>query len=159
MELITNRTAQDVERWKTLRGKGWAGMTELEKQEWLGELSVVPNASKGMYTHNDMNRVERAVKDIATKLITVGFLNRNIETKTDWSYTDVLTKAEMSRYLGNLKLLADSVSVQTKVPTIDEKLDYNIANNIEKILMEVSSVVEGIIRNRWYANEIFSGEV
>jgi len=159
MKLITDRTIDDVERWRLLRSKGWGALNEMERREWLGQLPITPNASKGMYTHNDMNRVESAVSEIATQLQLAGFLNKNVEVKTDWSYTDVLTKDDMSRYLGNIKLLADSVSIQATVPTVDETLDYVKANTIETILMEVLDVVESITRNWWYTNEIFSGEV
>ena len=80
MVLITDRTKADVERWKTLRDKGWNGMTEAERNEWLGVIVPKPSASKGMYTHRDMNRVESAVKQISERMRELGYLLEKKET-------------------------------------------------------------------------------
>ena len=61
-EYVTDRTSADVERWRALRNKGWANMTDDERQEWMGVIVPTPAASKGMYTYRDLNRVETAVE-------------------------------------------------------------------------------------------------
>ncbi len=38
LTLITDRTGQDVSRWRELHDKGWLGMTEAEQSEWMGEM-------------------------------------------------------------------------------------------------------------------------
>ena len=61
MNLITDRTAADVERYLTLRNKGFANLTATEKSEWLSNM-------KGAYNYTDLNRVEDAVQYVAGKL-------------------------------------------------------------------------------------------
>ena len=60
MNLITDRTAADVVRWKTLHDKGWEAMSAEEQSEWLGGM-------KGSYNYTDMNRVESAVKELEAR--------------------------------------------------------------------------------------------
>lgn len=67
MNLIYDRTAEDVERALTLAKKAEAGtLTDAEKTEWLAGM-------KGCYNATDMNRVEAAVKALAAELNTAGY--------------------------------------------------------------------------------------
>ena len=91
---ITNRTYEDVKRWKTLRDKGWLRMTEEERKEWLGEIETTPAATRGMYTHIDMNRVEKAVEAISLLFRESGY-GTQLNVKTDWTYQDTVTKNDM----------------------------------------------------------------
>lgn len=162
MNLITDRTPNDVERWRALRDKGWDRMTEEERREWLGEIDVTPSAAKGMYTHNDLNRVESAVAEIVERLVKLGHRDLKLEVKTDWSYTDDFWQADMVRYLKNVSELASRVvnyPTTPPVPEIRNKLDYIAANDIEKILVDVSDITLKNIDTRCYAGEIFLGEV
>ena len=76
MELITDRTQADVDRWKALRDKGLQGMSATELNEWLGEM-------KGRYAHTDMNRVENAVAAVAKQLRSLGYDVPSLFLKTD----------------------------------------------------------------------------
>lgn len=158
---ITNRTNDDVKRWKSLRDKGWHRMTEEERREWIGEIETTPAATKGMYTHNDLNRVEKAVEAISLRFKDSGY-EIQLNTKTDWTYQDTVTKADMTRYLHNISALREFLIVFSdtpKAPSIDARLNYELANDIEKILKDVYNVADGLVRSRYYTGEIFSGEV
>lgn len=62
MNLIYDRTAEDVERALALAKKAEAGtLTDTEKTEWLAGM-------KGCYNAADMNRVEAAVQTLAAEL-------------------------------------------------------------------------------------------
>lgn len=162
MNLITNRTPQDVERWKFLRNKGWANMTDDERREWLGEISPTPTATKGMYTYRDMNRVESAVVVLVKRLKALGYISLDLDTKTDWSNEMEVTKDEMVRYFGNVKTLKNSVVTYSSTPTppnVGVKLDYSRANDIEKILADIDDITTKIPQSWCYTGEIFSGEV
>ena len=159
--LITNRTYDDVKRWKSLRDKGWLRMTEEERKEWLGEIETTPAATKGMYTHNDLNRVEKAVEAISLRFKESGY-EIQLSTKTNWTYRDILTKTDMERYLRNISILREFLVVFSNtpnVPNIDARLDYKLANDIEKIVKDVYNIADGLVRSRYYAGEIISGEV
>ena len=67
MNLIYDRTAEDVERALALAKKAEAGtLTGTEKTEWLAGM-------KGCYNAADMNRVEAAVKQLAAELNAAGY--------------------------------------------------------------------------------------
>lgn len=161
-KFITDRNIYDVNRWELLREKGWPRMTEEERKEWFGEIETTPAASKGMYTHNDLNRVEKAVELILQRFQEAGYETPEMEIKTDWVYQDKITKADMERYLQNISILREFLIVfpdTPAVPSIDARLDYKLANNIEKILKDVYCIADGIVRSRYYVGEIISGEV
>lgn len=152
--LITNRTQQDVERWRELHDKGWLRMTTDEKAEWLGRM-------KGRYSYADMNRVETAVKNLSDRFVINGYLTTPLSVKTDWSYADVPTRDDMERYLGNVATLRNVMFVYPttpKAPTIDQPMDYTMANDIEKILFDVNDILTKIPQSWRYAGEIYSGE-
>lgn len=162
MNMITNRTASDVERWRNLRDKGWTKMSASERQEWLGEITPTPAASKGMYTHNDLNRVENAVKSVVGLLKKLDIDVPQMTIKTDWTYKDRLMDSDIERYFSNISTLRGLFEIHRdipKAPTINDKLDFNIANNIEKILVDVEMIAIKMISSRYYSGEIFSGEV
>lgn len=162
MNMITNRTASDVERWKNLRDKGWTNMSASERQEWLGETSPTPAASKGMYTHNDLNRVESAVKSIVKMLEESGISVPRMTIKTDWTYKDRLMDSDIERYFSNISTLRglfEMYSNTPKAPTVNDKLNFTLANNIEQILVDVEEIAIRIIGFRYYSGEIFLGEV
>lgn len=161
-KFIFDRSFSDVERWRTLRDKGWANMSNAERMEWLAEISTTPSAAKGMYTHNDLNRVESAIIEIAELFAKIGYEIPVLETKTDWTYTDKITKDEMIRYLSNVETIR-KISVlfpdTPKTPTIDKNLNHATANDIEKILNDKFNIANNTINSWWPTGEIISGEV
>ena len=162
MILITDRTKTDVERWKTLRDKGWNEMSDEERAEWMGLTTPTPSASKGMYTHNDLNRVEAAVKELASRLLEFGYLKEDLDIKTDWMYTDQIWLEDIKRYYGNIGKLRDCIKVYAKTPytpSTSRKLDYEMANEIEQILSDINDVTNKIPQSWCYAGEIMAMEV
>ena len=162
MKLITDRTLADVDRWKELRDKGWANMSEAERREWMGEINVSPSAAKGMYTHNDLNRVESAVGNIVKMLEKSGIDVPKMVIKTDWTYRDKLLESDVERYFSNISVLRGLFDVYKntpRVPRITDNLTFTLANNIEKILMDVEEIAIRTIGFRYYSGEIFLGEV
>lgn len=102
---------------------------------------ILPTAAtKGAYNYSDLNRVERAVEEIAE------LAGLSLVTKTDWKMWDIPTDADMTRYLNNIRtlrgLVAD-VSAVPQVPTTMNKLTYTTANNIEKIILAAAQAVGG----------------
>lgn len=159
---ITDRTAEDVERWRTLRNKGWAAMTEEERQEWVGNIVPTPAASKGMYSYTDLNRVEVAVEALTARLKDMGYKSSVSSVKTDWTYQNEFWWADMVRYFGNIAAIREAIVVfpDTPVaPAIGDKMDYIVANNIEKILKDVDTISTNIQESWLYAGDLFAGEV
>lgn len=153
--MITDRTRADVNRWRELHDKGWAAMTAAERTEWRGEM-------KGRYAYTDMNRVETAVQELSEKLYKEGCLAAPLTVKTDWDLWDVPTLADMTRYLGNITAIRNAVTVYPttpKAPSVNQGFDFNVANDIEKIIEDVNFVLEAWAASRYYSGELYAGEV
>lgn len=145
MDLIFDRDSGDVERVKYLSGKGWANMTSEEQAEWL-------NGMKGAYNYTDLNRVESAVSVLAE------ILGVAVTVKTNWAVTDIPKSADMERYLGNIRLLREVNAALANTPSVPDSmtgLDFNMANDIEKILFDIERNIENLTR----CGEVYCGEV
>lgn len=144
-ELITDRTQNDVDYAKTLSEKGWSRMTDEEREEWL-------NGLKGAYNHTDLNRVERAVEELSA------LFELNLTTKTDWTAWDIPKQSDMDRFLGNIRKIISISAAYTDTPTLPQsmsRLTYGGANDIEKILMDISAIEPTLFR----CDEAYCGEV
>lgn len=132
MNLITDRTQTDVNRVKDLAAKGKAGTwTAAERSEWLAGM-------KGAYTYKDFNRVESAVAEIA------GMLGITVTTVTNWTEKSVLREADIQRYLANiekLRTVCKGLTNTPATPTNLRRISYVTANNIEKILADLETVI------------------
>lgn len=110
---------------------------------------VATEATKGAYNISDLNRVERAVAEIAE------MLGVSVETKTDWNIWDVPEKTDWDRYIGNIRLLQEVCGETTMLPEKIDKLTYSTANEIEAVLLRCRKIAEGSVR----CGEVFCGEV
>lgn len=154
LNLITDRTSNDLEHWKALRDKGWLGMSEEERAEWLSPM-------KGCYNSSDMNRVESAVKYISELFISAGH-SFAPEVKTSWQAKDRPTAEDMKRYFENVEKLRSLIPVYSTTPvapTIKNKLDWQTANALEQILKDVHELIVKIIESCYYTGEVYAGEV
>jgi len=154
LNLITDRTARDVERWKELHDKGWAAMTSTEQAEWTSGM-------KGAYKHTDMNRVESAVVELAARFAERG-TTLSLTTKTNWTRTGWPTRSDMARYFANVEALKVALGVPLDIPdtpTTNTLFDYQKANNLEKILLAIEAWLDAESESKYYVGEIYSGEV
>ena len=145
LNLITDRTQADVDRVNELSAKGWAGMTPEEKAEWNAGL-------KGAYNFTDLNRVETAVAYLAEKF------GLDLTTKTNWHVSDIPTQADIDRFLENIVAIRNVASVYTTTPRTPKsmsKLTYTTANDIEKILLDISILEPTLFR----CGELYAGEI
>ena len=135
MELITDRTQSDV---------------------LLGN-------KKGVYSYEDLNRVERAVSFLAEL---AGQLDVHYEpqVKLDWTLPQVFdangwpVRSQMERYLENVRALCALLAVQTQLPDSMDKLTYVGANRIEQALADVQAQIRGVLDTFQFSGELFAGE-
>lgn len=154
LELITDRTEADKLRWRELRDKGWQAMTEAEKSEWL-------TALRGSYNYTDMNRVEKAVEYLSERLNANGYLSHPV-IKTSWNGSEKPLRGDFDRYYGNVAILRELLAVYAstpQAPTTAKKLNHLVANDLEKILVDVYDLTNKIERTWLYSNDISCGEV
>jgi hypothetical protein len=154
MNLITDRTAADVERYLTLRNKGFANLTAAEKTEWLSNM-------KGAYNYTDLNRVEEAVQYLADKLRERGYRVDIGDIKT-WTMNSLPTMADMNRYLNNVKVIRNAfatLSTTPQVPSSIAGLTYKEANDIEQIIFDVNKLLDNMMSVWFFSGDLYSGEV
>ena len=118
---------------------------------------------KGSYSYSDMNRVEAAVDKIAAEFSSLG-IGMELTTKTDWGLPDDFSKeswpiaSQLRRYLDNVAAIKNLFVVSVRLPQSMDKLTWEGANNIERVLQTAFVRIQGIKQNYHYSGEIFAGE-
>lgn len=135
MNLVYDRTAQDVETARAQRG---TALTPL----------------KGCYNVSDLNRVESAVKTLAAALTAAGYpvevtpvLKGSKAEDREWQEGDIVRRAQWTTYLDNVQKLRDvyyTLAGTGELPKPEDKLDYQGANTIEKILADIDLLLDGM---------------
>ena len=139
MNLVYDRTAEDVERALALAKKAEAGtLTDVEKTEWLAGM-------KGCYNATDMNRVSTAVQTLAVELNAAGYAVEIMPQS--FAETDIVRLSQWRQYLANVQALRDAyytLAETGQLPAPEDRLDYIGANNIEKILADIDLLLDGM---------------
>jgi hypothetical protein len=152
INLISDRTSSDVAQIETLRKKVKNNTaTAAELSEWLTSL-------KGAYNYTDLNRVGEAIKTLAALLNGYGYIN-SIEPKTDWEVGDKPNQEQMEKYLSDLQKLKDTYYVYPTTPQVPDdmvSLNYEEANNIEKILVDIEEIMNKMVAVYRYSNTFYS---
>lgn len=154
LNLVYDRTQQDVDNLRELASKQLGNMTVDEITEWL-------KPHKGAYNYTDLNRVEAAVSYLAERLNQYGYGIGLLETKV-WEMKDVPTLADMTRYLTNVRQIRFAfVTLDTTpaAPIAIDKMTYQTANNIERILHDVDMLLNNMIASMNYSGETYGGEL
>lgn len=103
-----------------------------DRHDYIPYTEIVPTpTTKGAYNYSDLNRVERAVAEIAEGM------GLTLETKTNWSMWDIPNSSDMERYINNIEAIRSVLSNTSGVPnapTTMNNFTYEQANNIELIL-------------------------
>lgn len=135
LNLITNRTLADATYAKMFQGKRWDDLSPEQKAEYLLGL-------KGAYSHADFNRVENAVKYLSEILNAYGYPNQVI-IKNNWTPNDIQKVSEIQRYIDNIAELKDKYysNVEGTMPTTSTWLSIEGANYLEKILVNIESII------------------
>lgn len=153
LNLVTDRTTQDVQRWRTLKSIGYDNMTDAEKAEWA--------SCKGAYNYTDLNRVEAAVRMISEKLKAL-YIMVDVTTKSDWEQADLPTLSDLGRYIENVKTLreaSDGLRLAPQPPASMVRLDYIGANNIEETLLYINTWADRMLDSQKFAGEFIGGEL
>lgn len=156
--LITDRTQADYEEFVYLRDKGFANMKTIEQTRWRsGRL-------KGAYNKDDLNRVGQALNYLRDRLNEAGYITYSIdfEAKTNWTITSIPTAADLTYYLkcvSNIRGAMSQFKTTPPAPIDTGALNIDEANNIEKILIDVETLINNMLAARLYCNDVFAGEI
>lgn len=155
VNLITDRTAADVTRAKTLNDRGFDDWTTGEVAEYLADL-------KGSYNASDLNRVESAVQYILNRFKLDGYNDLYPSIKTDWAITDFMSTVEIQRYLQNIRDLRSQFVMPSGTPEVPADMDnftYEEANDIERILVIIDEYITKIEQAYFFSGELYGGEI
>ena len=124
-----------------------------ERHDYVPHMEILPtDTTKGAYNYSDLNRVERAASELSD------LYGLNLETKTDWTGWSVPQKTDMARYIVNARKIRHASldpNGMAAVPSSMNGMNYNDANNIEKIMLAASEHTDRIVR----FGELYCGEV
>lgn len=156
-EFITDRTQYDVLHWQQLRDKGHAAMTAAEREEWHS------GTMKGAYNVSDLNRVGLALNRIRDRLAGAGYIHpAAFSMRENWNTGDTYTAADLSYYLAAVQKVRNAITqfrTTPAAPADSGALNYQEANNIEKILLDVNRIIDNLTAVFVYAGEFQSGEI
>lgn len=151
--LIYDRTQYDVDRVAYLAGLGWESMTPQEQAEWMTML-------KGAYNTSDLNRVGHAVDYIAKRLQGMGY-SVTVSPKIDWSVVDIPTPEQMEQYLDDVRTLRAAFAQLPSTPQVPDDMDrlkWQEANNIERVLLDVNALITNIMATWVQSGMVQSGQ-
>lgn len=160
--LITDRTAGDVERVVYLTGL-WVPNAQGVPQ-WTGtaaELSEWTAGAKGAYNATDLNRVGEALLYLAGLLNARGY-TVTVSPKTDWTVADNPTATAMAHYLAQVSAIRDVIPLLPTTPAVPADLEgmtYMDANDIERILTDLDTLLANMAQAWFYCGEVYCGEV
>lgn len=140
MNLIYDRTAEDVQAARKQRGK-------------------VLTPLKGCYNATDMNRVAAAVTEIAAELNSAGYAV-TVNPRT-YAGTDIIRRSDFAAYLADVQAIRDAIAVRTstpELPSAESKLDFGGANNIEKILTDLDELIDWMTYSQKYCGTFAAGQ-
>ena len=116
---------------------------------------------KGTYNESDLNRVATAMNYVAGRLESAGY-DPHISPKTDWKDDDWVGPAAQAVYLGYLTELRSQFAMMQTTPPVPndmEKLTYQEANDIEKILEDIDRLLTNAAQAWFYSGDIYASEV
>lgn len=138
--LVYDRTQADVDRRNDLAENGLSGMTEAELAEWQSGM-------KGSYNATDLNRVGNALLYLQGELNGYGYAV-TVNAKIDWTEADIPTIQQMQTYLNNVAAIRGVLDVfenTPQTPPTMNKLTFQRANDIEKILSDVQKAIDRVV--------------
>lgn len=127
------------------------------------QADVLLGNAKGTYGYDDLNRVERAVAEIAAAFPRLG-IGVQLQTKTNWAPPGEFScdswpvESQMRRYLDNVKVIRNAFHLTCQLPDSMEMLTWVDANRIEEALCSANAAAAGIAQAMRYSGELFAGE-
>lgn len=147
LNLVYDRTEDDVTSSAAIRSTyqalgNWSGLTTAERAQ----------LERGTLTYNTLNRVESAVKLLAAALTSAGYpvavtpvLKGSKAEDREWQEGDIVRRAQWAIYLDNVQRLRDAyytLAETGELPAPEDKLGYEGANTIEKILADIDLLID-----------------
>ena len=119
---------------------------------------ITDKTKKSYYNFDDLNRIEQWCEHVAKLLNSYAYFV-DIKIKKDWTMLDFPRQSEMERIRQNINRLKEAYYSFTQIPANLEKMTWQKANDIEKILFEIDTLLNNMISQFYYCGEVYAGEV
>ena len=122
---------------------------------------VANKTAKGFYNASDLNRVGAAVQYVAERFAAQGYAV-TVSPKTDWLASDIPTASELETYRQNIATLRALLAVMPTTPKTPDSmagLTYTEANSIERILLDLDTLLTNAALAWYQSGELYAGEV
>lgn len=116
---------------------------------------------KGRYNCTDLNRVGEAINSVSARLYADGY-GEPVTLRTDFTAADDERIGALSGIVESVKIIRGCLGGFEDTPNAPESirfLDYNGANAIEKILYDADLLLDKLENARFFAGDLYSGEV
>lgn len=110
---------------------------------------VANGTKKGYYNAEDLNRVSDAMEYLVSELQRYGYGVPRYVKGPVWTQDDIPTVPQMEQYRQNVaavRSVLEVLNTTPETPNSMEKLTYQKANDLEKILVDVETVIERIVK-------------
>ncbi len=129
---------------------------------YYGLLTLVTDRGAGTYYNDsDLNRVGAAVQYVAERFAAQGY-TVTVHPKTDWTEKDIHTASELETYRQNIATLRALLAVMPTTPEAPDSmagLTYTEANDIERILLDLDTLLTNAALAWYQSGELYAGEV
>ena len=112
---------------------------------------------KGAYNYTDLNRIEEWCKYLSDLLTSYNY-SVNVTVKTNWNVSDFPTSSELERIRNNVIKLKQAYFSFTQIPVNLEYMTWQKANDIEKILSEIDTIIKNMEQGFIYSGVAGSGQ-
>lgn len=112
------------------------------------------------YNVSDLNRVGEAVRYLAERFTGYGYAV-TVNPKTDWTEDNVPTRKQLETYRRNIVELRRQITVMQSTPKTPETmrfLDYLKANDIERILQDLNTLITNMEQAWFFSGDLYAGE-
>ena len=151
--LITDRTQQDVNLLQELTVKLNNGASTETLAQWREAVK------KGAYGVPDIERVDGATEELVQWLADLGYIVDYFKTDPSKVW---LTESQAARYLQNIQNIRERLDILAytgDLPKSLEKLNFEGANEIERVLEQIEGIIDSMPLSYFYSGEVYSGEV
>lgn len=112
------------------------------------------------YNVSDLNRVGEAVRYLAERFTGYGYAV-TVNPKTDRTEDNVPTRKQLETYRRNIAELRRQLTVMATTPETPETmraLNYVKANNIERILQDLDTLITNMEQAWFFSGDLYAGE-
>lgn len=114
------------------------------------------------YGYSDLNRVESQIEYLQNRLNSDFGFAISLTTKTDWSRNGIQNRTQMERYRQNVAAIRAVIAVYQSTPQTPDSMRFltaQKANDIERILQDIDTLLNNTEATWVYSGEIYGGEV